>query len=164
MMTHTTTIFSACVRMNLAVFKSTVTFQQWHSWRKVFPTHKLGPRIFPIFPADHFKLAACSLHITRRTLRCLLLYDSGETFAGSAAATAAVASHLKGTLHTSAVSEAEPLSESQICSIQHKDICLVYINTNIVQILVCNGRTRLVRKLYHDLSKDFTESTKCYLL
>lgn len=43
---------------------------------------------------------------------------------------------LKGTLHTSAASEAEPFSESHRSSTPDKDLCLVYINQNIVLILL----------------------------
>lgn len=49
------------------------------------------------------------------------MYDSGETFAGSATASAAVASRLKGTLHTSAASDAEPHCKSHRCIIPDKD-------------------------------------------
>lgn len=84
----------------------------------------------------------------------MLLYGSGETFAGSHAATAAVASRQKGTLRTSAASDAEPLSESQRCITADKDPSVddtfshtiqllqvlqkrqVYINPNIIQILL----------------------------
>lgn len=60
--------------------------------------------------------------LTARTLLCLLLCDSGEIITGSVAATVAVASRLKGTLHTSAASDSGPLCESHRCIIHDKDL------------------------------------------
>ncbi len=117
-----------------------------------FPLTNLDPDL-PHFCCWSFQTCR-SLHVM---MPCLLPHDSGDTFAGWAAATAAVASRLKGTLHTSAASDAEPLCESHRCITPDKDLCVdltfaltvlekqellilntlrVHIIPNIVQILL----------------------------
>lgn len=100
-----------------------------HSRGTRFPT-RIAAEIFPASAADHCKPAAYGTSAGRALCCCCATL---VRLAGSAAATAAAASRLKGTLHTSAASDAEPICESHRCVTPDKDP-YVDLNTYLINM------------------------------